>query len=139
VPPQRYVTVDFGMQTLTYQRNGFNTLREANYTGTRGALVAVQHDFDRLLFAKSGLPLIRQLPFTFSVHGGVFWTDFIDHLASPGDSLFATARKPYSELGFGLGNITPFLSPFNLAVHFTWQLSAYPTNRFRLGFGFTRP
>jgi hypothetical protein len=139
VPPQRYVTVDFGMQTLTYQRNGFNTLREANYTGTRGALLAVQHDFDRLLFAKSGLPLIRQLPFTFSVHGGMFWTDFIDHLASPGDSLFATARKPYSELGFGLGNMTPFLSPFNLAVHFTWQLSAYPTNRFRLGFGFTRP
>jgi hypothetical protein len=139
VPPQRYVTVDFGMQTLTYQQNGFNTLRETNYTGTRGALLAVRHDFDRLLFAKSGLPLVRQLPFTFSLHGGVFWTDFIDHLPNPVDTLFTTARKPYTELGFGLGNLTPFLSPINLAVHFTWQLSPYPTNRFRFGFGFTRP
>jgi hypothetical protein len=139
VPPQRYVTVDFGMQTLTYQRNGFNTLRETNYTGTRGALLAFRHDFDRLLFAKSGLPVIRRLPFTFSLHGGVFWTDFINHLPNPGDTLFTTARKPYTELGFGLGNLTPFLSPLNVAAHFTWQLSGYPTNRFRFGFGFTRP
>jgi hypothetical protein len=139
VPPQRYVTVDFGMQTLTYQQNGFNTLRETNYTGTRGALLAFRHDFDRLLFAKSGLPLVRQLPFTFSLHGGVFWTDFINHVPNPVDTLFTTARKPYTELGFGLGNLTPFLSPINLAVHFTWQLSAYPTNGFRFGFGLTRP
>ncbi len=74
-----------------------------------------------------------------SLHGGVFWTDFINHLPNPGDTLFTTARTPYAELGFGLGNLTPFLSPLNLAAHFTWQLSAYPTNRFRFGFGLTRP
>jgi hypothetical protein len=35
-----------------------------------------------------------------------------------------------------VGNLTPFLSPFNLAVHLTWQLSAYPTRRFRFELSF---
>jgi hypothetical protein len=137
VPPQRYFTVDFGMETATFQRNGFNTLAETNYSGTRAALLTVRHDFDRLLFVKSRLPLVRSLPVTLSLQGGVFWTDFIDHPSAPGDLLLTPARRPYSELGFGLGNLTPFLSPFNLAAHITWQLSAYPTHRLRFGFGFS--
>ena len=139
VPPQRYFNVDFGMQTATFQANGFNTLGDTNYSGNRAAMLTVRHDFDRLLFVKSGLPLVRSLPFTLSIHGGAFWTDFIDHHAYPADLLLTTAPRPYSELGFGLGNLTPFLSPFNLAAHFTWQLSSYPTHRFRFGLGFTRP
>ena len=73
------------------------------------------------------------------MHGGAFWTDFAAHPPNPGDSLLVTASRPYSEVGFGFGNLTPFLSPFNLAVHFTWQLSTYPTRRFQFGFGTTRP
>lgn len=38
-----------------------------------------------------------------------------------------------------LGNLTPFLSPFDLAVSFTWQLSSYPTERFHFGVGVTGP
>ena len=125
VPPQRYFTVDFGMEFLTFQGNGFNTLAETNFSGTRAAMVVVRHDFDRQLL---------HLPFTLSVHGGAFWTAFAGHPAFPGDSLLATARRAYTEAGFGLGNLTPFLSPFDLAAHFTWQLSAYPTRRFRFGF-----
>jgi hypothetical protein len=138
VPPQRYFAVDFGMRALTFQAGGFNTPRDSNYSGTRAAMLTVRHDFDRLLFAKSGLPLIRSLPFTLSVHGGVFWTDFHAHPPNPGDSLLLTAPRAYTEAGFGLGNLTPFLSPLNLAVHFTWQLSSYPTRRFQFGFGLTR-
>ena len=139
VPPQRYFTIDFGMRALTFQTGGFNTPRDSNYSGTRAAMVIMRHDFDRLLFAKSRLPLIRKLPITLSVHGGAFWTDFVAHPPNPGDSLLATASRPYTEVGFGFGNLTPFLSPFNLAVHFTWQLSTYPTRRFQFGFGPTRP
>jgi len=139
VPPQRYFTVDFGMRALTFQAGGFNTTsRDTNYSGTRAAMITLRHDFDRLLFAKSGLPLIRRLPFTLSVHGGVFWTDFNGHPPNPGDSLLFTARRAYTEAGFGLGNLTPFLSPINLAIHFTWQLSSYPTRRFQFGLGLTR-
>ncbi|HEX2646042.1 MAG TPA: hypothetical protein VHO95_02340, partial [Candidatus Dormibacteraeota bacterium] len=138
VPPQRYFAVDFGMRASTFQAGGFNTLGDTNYSGTRAAMVTVRHDFDRLLFAKSQLPLIRTLPFTLSVHGGVFWTDFRDHPPSPGDALLVTAPHPYVEAGFGLGNLTPFLSPFNLAIHFTRQLSSYPTRRYRFGLGLTR-
>jgi hypothetical protein len=140
VPPQRYFTVDFGKRALTFQAGGFNTTsRDTNYSGTRAAMITLRHDFDRLLFAKSRLPLIRKLPFTLSVHGGAFWTGFTDHPPNPGDSLLFTARKAYIEAGFGFGNLTPFLSPFNLAVHFTWQLSSYPTRRFQFGIGTTRP
>jgi len=125
LPPQRYFTVDYGMEFLTFQGNGFNTLAETNYSGSRAAMAVVRHDFDRLLL---------HLPFTFSVHGGAFWTGFADHPAFPADSLLSTAPRAYTEAGFGIGNLTPFLSPFDLAAHFTWQLSAYPTRRFRFGF-----
>jgi hypothetical protein len=143
VPPQRYFVVDFGMKApigvdfgLTppvLQHGGFNTL-DSNYAGTRAAMLTVQHDFDRLLFAKSGLPLVKRLPVTFSLDAGIFWTDFADHPAQPGDLLLHTARTPYSEVGFGLANLTPFLSPFDCAALFTWQLSSYPTNRFNFLF-----
>ena len=125
VPPQRYFTVDFGMEFLTFQGNGFNTLAETNFSGNRAAMVVVRHDFDHLLL---------RLPFTLSLHGGAFWTGFASHPAFPGDSLLTTAPRPYTEAGFGLGNLTPFLSPLDLGVHFTWQLSSYPTRRFRFGF-----
>lgn len=139
VPPQRYFAVDFGMRALTFQAGGFNTPRDSNYSGTRALMVTLRHDFDRLLFAKSRLPLIRKLPFTLSVHGGAFWTDFANHPSNPGDSLLVSAPRAYTEVGFGLGNLTPFLSPLDLAVHFTWQLSSYPTRRFQFGIGTTRP
>jgi len=45
------------------------------------------------------LPLIRRLPVTLSVHGGVFWTDFEGHPPNPGDALLFTARRPYTEPG----------------------------------------
>ena len=144
VPPQRYFVVDFGMKgLLTFQDQGFNTLSESNFGGTRAALMVVRHDFDRLLFAKSRIPLVRDLPITLSIHGGVFWTDFKNHPPAPGDSLPHTGSTPFSELGFGLGNLTPFLSPLNMAAYFTWNLSPYRTgpyhtNRFAFGLGFTR-
>jgi hypothetical protein len=138
VPPQRYFAVDFGMRAATFQAGGFNTPGDSNYSGTRAAMFALRHDFDRLLLAKSPVAFIRKLPFTVSVHGGVFWTDFHAHPPNPGDVLLATAPRAYAEAGFGLGNLTPFLSPLNLAVHFTWQLSRYPTRRFVVGFGLTR-
>jgi hypothetical protein len=138
VPPQRYLVVDYGMRALTFQEGGFNTLGMNNFTGTRAAMVVVQHDFDRLLFAKSGVPLLRSCPFTLSVHGGVFWTDFANHVPQPGDELLRVAKSAYRELGFGLGNLTPFLAPLNLAAYFSWQLTAYSTQRFQLNFGLTR-
>ena len=137
VPPQRYFVVDFGMRALTYQEGGFNTLALNNFSGTRAAMISIEHDFDRLLFAKSGLPLLRNCPFTLSVHGGVFWTDFANHVLQPGDELLHTAPSTYGEVGFGIGNLTPFISPFNLAGYLTWQVSGYATQRLQVGFGLT--
>lgn len=138
VPPQRYFTVDFGLGAFGYQNGGFSTLAETNFSGTRAAMVTLGHDFDRLLFRKSRIPGLRSLPFTLTVHGGVFWTDFANHVPVPGDNLIATAAKPYVEAGFGIGNLTPFLLPFNFAIFATWQLSSYPTRGARLGLGLTR-
>lgn len=135
LPPQRYFTVDFGPRALTYQGTSINTLGDTNFAGNRAAMFAVEHDFDRRLFAKSHLPLIRKLPFTFSVHAGAFWTAFVDHRPQPADSLLRTAPSGFGEVGFGLGNLTPFLAPFNLATHFSWSTSRDlpPGRRFRFG------
>jgi hypothetical protein len=136
LPPQRYFTVDVGMKALTYQSTGFNTLGDTNFAGNRAVMVAIQHDFDRLLFAKSHLPLIKRIPFTFSVHAAAFWTEFVDHVPQAADSLLRVAPHGFGEVGFGLGNLTPFLSPFNLAAHFSWSLSPGVASgqRFRVGF-----
>ena len=139
VPPQRYFTVDFGMDFLAVEGSGFRTLSRTNYYGNRAAVVTVKHDFDRLLFTRSGLLLIQDLPFTLSLNAGMFWTEFVQRASSPLDTMLATARTPYTEVGFWLGNLTPFLSPFNLSASFSWQLSSYATRRFRFGLGLSAP
>lgn len=125
LPPQKYFTVDFG-EGLFERETYFKTLGETNFSGSRALAVYANHDFGRVLFRKSGLPLIKDIPFTLSVHGGAFWTDFKNHPTQPGDDFVRIARKPYRELGFSLGRITPLY----LRVYFTWQLSDYNTNSF---------
>lgn len=141
LPPQRYFGVDFGpdvgYQGIAYQGHGFDTLGETSFSGNRATMLIVHHDFDRLLLLNSRSSLVRGLPFTLSAHGGVFWTDFVNHASNPADSLLSTARSPYVEVGFGVGNLTPFLSPFNLHANLTWQLSSHPTRRFRFGLDLT--
>ena len=135
-PPQRYFTVDFGMGILAAEGVGFRTLYRTNYSGNRALMLAARHDFEHRLLVID-IPVVRSI--TTSVHGGVFWTDFVDHTARAADTLLARAPSPYSEIGFSLGNLTPFLAPINLSASFTWQLSSYPTRGFRFGFGFTGP
>jgi hypothetical protein len=129
LPPQRYFTMDFG-NGVFFEGNGFNTLNESNFSGNRAAVLFASHDFDQLLFKKSRIPVVRDLPVTLSVHGGVFWTSFVDHDPNPGDDMIPTAATGYGELGFGIGNLTPFLAPINLSAWFTWQLSDYATKGF---------
>ena len=132
LPPQRYFTVDFGKGAF-FEEGGFNTLDESNYIGDRTAMLVVRHNFDRLAFRK--LPVLRHVPFTLLVHGGVFWTAF--RVVEP-DSVYAgyrTATSAFSEAGFGLANLTPFISPFNFGVYFTWQLSDHGTQRFEFRIG----
>jgi hypothetical protein len=138
-PPQRYFTVGYGMQVLAADGKGFNTLARTAFAGNRALMLSGRHDFGRRLFARSGLPILRSIPASLALHGGVFWADLRGNTARPADSLLTTAPTPYAEWGFTLGHLTPFLSPLDLAVSFTWQISSYPTHAFRLGFGITGP
>lgn len=138
LPTQRYFTVDFG-NGVFFQPAGFNTMDERNFSGNRAAMFYLSHDFDQQLFRRSRIPLLRSAPFTVSVHGGAFWTDFVNHTANPGDAAIRTAPTAYSELGFGIGNLTPMIAPFNFTVWFTWQLSSYDTGRFALAVGVPGP
>lgn len=136
LPPQRYYTVDFGRTAGPFfENNGFNTVDGINFSGNRVGVLRVRHDFDQQLFRRSGVPGIRDLPFTLSLHGGLFWTDFLGHAANPGDEIVATAPSPYVELGFGIGNLTPMIAPLNFGVWFQWQLSDYETDRFKIAIG----
>ena len=129
VPLQRLCTIDHG-SWISFNSRGFATLKESNFYGDRAALVYWNQSLGRLPFQKSGLPLLKLLPFEMTLHGGVFWSEIQNRSDTLGRSL-KTAAVPYSEMGFGLSNLTPFLGPFNLNVNFTWQLSAYDTYRFR--------
>nr|MBN2277647.1 carboxypeptidase-like regulatory domain-containing protein [candidate division Zixibacteria bacterium] len=126
--PQRYFTVDHGGE-ISFIESAFWTTGETNFIGNRVGSVHLSHDFGRYLFRKSGLPLIKDLPLTLSVHGGAFWTDFKNHLPQTDDRLSLVAGKPYRELGFGIG----FPQLLGLKLMLTWQLSNYPTEDFSFG------
>ncbi len=133
LPPQRYFTVDFG-DPLFFQEAGFQTLDDHNFSGNWAAMLTIDHDFDQL-FRRSGIPLVRSVPFTLSIHGGVFWTDFLRQSPQAIVPPVLTADSPYVEAGFGVGNLTPMLAPLNLKVWLTWQLTDYDTDRLNFGFG----
>ncbi len=135
LPPQRYFTVDHGNGIL-FGNGEFSTLNQNNFAGNRVAAVFVNHDFDRLLFRKSGIPFVKDVPFTLQIFSGSFWSEFRDHTTVAGDELVNTTAGPYAEAGFGLGNLTPFLAPFNMGVFFTWQVSKYDTDTFNWMIGF---
>ena len=136
LPPQRYFSVTYSSSYLM-DNLSFRTLNEHNWSGSRTAGFLFNHNFMRTLWVKSGIPIVEDIPFWLTAHGGMFWSDFKNHPHLPGDEYVDFAKKPYREFGFGLANLTPFLSPFNLSVDFTWQTSDYDTNDFTVGFGLT--
>lgn len=130
IPAQRWFGVDGGAQVLEFQASPFSTLVDSSFTAPRAVVLSVQHDFDRILFTRSRLPLVEDLPFTLAVRSSIFWTDQ-PGLAGSG----IVVRAPYREVGFSVGNLTPFLAPFNFSARFAWQLSNYPTSPFRFSIG----
>jgi hypothetical protein len=132
LPPQRYFAVDCG-DPMLFGGSRFMTLDNTGFSGNRLAALGLSHDFRRTLWTKSGIPLIRDIPLWLAVHANFAWADLKDHQPQPGDDLVRMLGKPYREVGFSLGNLTPFLAPFNLELTFIWQLSDYDTNPFALG------
>ena len=129
LPPQEHFIVDRGYGPLG-RSLGFANMGENNFEGDRVLAVYVRHDFRATLFAKSGLPLIKKIPLFLSIFGGAFWSDFHNPESRQKEGVVYTAQKPYREMGFGLGNLTPFLTLWNLQLDFTWQLSHYGKNNF---------
>lgn len=134
LPPQKYFTIDHGDEYLSDAGN-FLTFDKTNFAGSRALVVRARHEFRNRLWVASGIPLVKDIPFWLSVHGGACWSDFRNHAYQAGDELVNSAEEPYSEIGFGLGNLTPFMVPFNLSAYFTWQLSDYDTSYFTVTLG----
>ena len=62
VPPQRYFTLDFSVRALGFEGGGLKTLGDTAFAGTRVASLSIRHDFNGLIFRRSGIPLIRLAP-----------------------------------------------------------------------------
>jgi len=131
LPPQRYFTADYCGESMITSRS-FKTMGESNFIGNRAGLVYLDHNFGIRLFRESRLPLIKKLPLSLSVHGGVFWTEFKNQANQPDDKFCKIAGSPYREVGFGIGR----LPPMNLKMTFTWQLSDFDTENFSFDFMF---
>ena len=133
LPIQKLYTVDHG-SWVWFNDRGFATLNESNFHGDRVVSVYLNQSLGRLFFQRSGLPLLELLPFNAGVHGGVFWSELRYRPDSTHDWA-RTATVPYSEIGFSLSDLTPFMGILNLNAHFTWQLSSYDTYKFRFHCG----
>ncbi len=130
LPPQRYTTMDFGGRIFD-QDMTFKTLSSTNFTATELLSVYYCHDFGTKLFKRSKLPLIKKIPFSFSIHGGAFWSELTGNDYNSYDELTNQTDKPYSELGFAIGRL-----PMLLKISATWQLSAYNTSSYKIRVGF---
>lgn len=125
LPPQAYFVQDYGEGFFTPSVR-FKTLGNTNFLGDRAASIYVHHDFGRTLFMKSGIPLIKDFPFSLGIHGGAFFTRFDNQPGRLFSEHYAEARNWYSEFGFDFGQIT-FM---NLGLFFTWRTAAYDTPNF---------
>jgi hypothetical protein len=136
LPAQSYYNYAFFDGEPIDETSRFQTLGPNYFSGNRTAYLYLRHDFDQYLFKKSGIPLVRDIPFTLNIYGGAMLAEFNNHPFNAGDEKLLNTRSPYTEIGFGLGNLTPFLGIFNLGAYFTWQLSNYDTRDFALRVGF---
>jgi hypothetical protein len=109
------------------QQSGVRSLGDSITYGTRVAMLTIRHDFGRLLF--SHVPLVRDLPFTLTLEGGMLQSQLA---GLPG-------TNHYSRIGFALGNLTPFLMPFDFGVRFNWPLGADTLQRFQFGIDLSGP
>ena len=130
LPPQRWFTVDFGHGIL-FGDMSFKTLGESNFSGDRAVMAYVFHDFGRYFFRMSGLPLIKHIPLSLGLFGGVFWTEFRCENSSLEGVAALVAENAYKEIGFQIGRIPPL----GFQLNFTWQLSDYQTRDFTFSVG----
>jgi hypothetical protein len=129
LPPQRFFAADFGKE-IFFNRGAYQTLEEQTFGGDRVVSLTFYHNFRRLLFTRLGWPVVRDIPFWLSLHSSFLWADMANLAPVPGDESEFVFERPYSELGFGLENLLPFLEPAIVSLHFTWQLSDYDTRDF---------
>ncbi|KAA3631824.1 MAG: hypothetical protein DWP97_12330, partial [Calditrichaeota bacterium] len=130
IPSQRYFTMDYNANMFD-DAMIFHTLVETNFTGANILSAYYTHEFDRLLFRKSGIPLIKDIPFSLSLYGGLFVTNFDKNRINQYPLPNYTGDTPYSEIGFGIGRL-----PLLMKFYFTWQISDYDTERFTVGMDF---
>lgn len=133
LPTQRYFIAGFYRPGgIDLFENGGSGTSFFSFGGDRLATVQVSHDFGRGSLRRCGIPLVEKVPFGLIIFGGALWSDFRNR---PPDPNLVVAPQAYSEIGFGLTELTPFLVPFNFAAYFAWQLSDYDVSRFRVTLG----
>ena len=130
LPAQRWFMVDFGHGVL-FGDMSFKTLGESSFSGDRAVMAYVFHDFGRYIFRKSGLPLVKHIPLSLGLFGGVFCTEFRNRGSLPGADRVLIAERAYKEIGFQIGRIPPL----SFKLNFTWQLSDYNTRDFTFSVG----
>ena len=124
LPVQKRFTAGY-MDWGIYQTMGLITFPDTTYGGDRMAYLFAEHDFGKFMFRNSGIDFLKKIPVGFSIHGGSMWTDYANGTYQPAGEIALTAPTAYTEAGFGLNNLTPFLGIFNLSAKFSWQLSGY--------------
>ena len=131
LPPQKFFTINH-MSWIEGLELTFKTLDDNNFVGDRVASGYLFHNFGNRPFRATGIPLVRDIPFSLGVYGGMFVAEF-KNTSLPADfDHHRTADKAYSEIGFSIGAIPPL----GFDLYFTWQLSDYGTKKFSFDLGF---
>lgn len=119
-----------------YQTMGLITFPDTSFGGDRMAYLFAEHDFGKYMFRNSGIGFLQNIPIGFSIHGGAMWAEYGNGGFKPVDEVALPAHGAYTEIGFGLHNLTPWFGIINLSTKFSWQLSGYDTKKFNVSVNF---
>lgn len=101
----------------------FRTLRNDNYVGKYYLCFFLENNFKNTLFNLLSVPFFKQSKYDLYLFGNFGWMNNIEWENSQG--VESIKNIPFSEIGFGLGNILLFLR-----LDFAWRISHRTRNNF---------
>jgi hypothetical protein len=127
LPPQRLFDLPYGAEDIM-PLGALKTLGVKEFAGDRMAVLMMEWNLSGMFFRYVDVPIIRDLHFI--LYAGSGWSALSTSSAHIQTVEIHTAKKPFHEAGFGLGNL-----PLSLRLDFTWRLTYRDRKNFLVTLG----
>lgn len=127
LPPQRLFDLSYGVEDIM-PLGAFKTLHVKEFSGDRIGMLMVEWNLSGTFFRHIDVYIIKDMQLI--LYGGSGWSDLSPSSKRIQTVEIQTAKKPFHEAGFGLGNL-----PFGFRLDFTWRLTHRGERNFQVTLG----